>query len=427
MSYNLSTTSIGKGINFNYSMDKKFKHNRLTINFITKCDREKATVNALIPFILRQGCEKYTDFLALNRKLANLYGASLSTDISKYGAYQVIDVSIQGIDNRFALNNEDIIKEIATLLCEVALKPYAPNGEFDSHIASLEKQFLFDTIEAEINDKRSYAMLKCKEIMCEGELFAIKKYGYSDEVDGITTKAAYEQYKELVKTSAVEIMMVGCSNPQSAMDIIKSAFEKIDREPQQYPLIRGRESAEKTKEITEKMDVSQSKLVMGFRTGKYIDAKSLNATRLLIALYGATPTSKLFQNVREKLSLCYYCAARMDKITGIMMVDSGVEAQNAEKAKAEILKQLELCKNGEITEEEIHSARLAMKNSLNSVEDGLGSTEDWYMSQIICGTKVSPSEEAKLLDEITVADLKEAASRITLDTIYFLTGNEVAK
>ncbi len=422
MKYNLTTESIGNGINFNYSTDGKFKHNRITINFIMEADKELATTNALIPALLRQGTKNYPEFTMLNRKLAELYGAYVSADVGKFGVYQIVDVSVQGIDSRFALNNEDMVKEITAMLLEVTLNPYIVDGGFDTQITALEKQSLKDAIDAEINEKRSYAMMRCKEIMCEGDKFAVKKYGYSDKVEEITPKSAYDQYNNMIKTAAIEVMMVGCGNPQSAIDTIKSAFAGIERSPISYPVVRGRAVADKIKEVTDKMDVNQSKLVMGFRTGEYTDDKSLNAARLLMAVYGATPTSKLFVNVREKLSLCYYCAARMDKVTGIMMVDCGVEAENAEKAKAEILHQLELCKAGEITEEEIHNARLAMKNGLNSVADGLSSTEDWYMSQIVGHTKLSPSEEADLLDTLTIKDLQAAANKITQDTVYFLTG-----
>ena len=183
-------------------------------------------------------------------------------------------------------------------------------------------------------------------------------------------------------------------------------------------------AASQVREQVDELDVAQSKLVMGFRTGKLPDAQAVAAMWLMTALFGGTPNSKLFLNVREKLSLCYYCAARFDRLTGLMFVDSGVEKKNRLQAQEEILRQLEEIRQGNFTQEELDATLLQIQNSLRSVSDSLGSLESWYMTQIMDQTHRSPVQEWELLSQITREALIQAAKQVQLDTIYFLTGKE---
>lgn len=425
MNYQLQRKAVGNGIYLNYISDKKFKHNRISINFIMPISENTATDHALLSFLLRKGYRDCPDFTALNAKLYDLYGASLTADVSKYGEYQVIDVSIVGIDNRFALEQEDIIKECAMLLAGVATAPNIVDGKFPELDMELEKQCLIDTIEAEINDKRSYAVNRCKAVMCEGEPIAVRKYGYVDKVAGITASSLAKTYETVLKTAAIEILFVGCGDSTSAVEIFEKSFAGLERTPIETVTHKQKNVATAIKTETELMDLNQSKLVMGFRTGEIATPHEMNAMRVMIALFGGTPFSKLFLNVREKLSLCYYCAARFDRIIGIMMVDSGVEAANKDKAYDEICNQLELVKKGEFADSDLADAKLTMKNSLYTLTDSLGGIEDWYMSQIMCKTNISPLEEAEMLEKVTREDIISAAQKVTLDTVYFLTGKKI--
>ena len=416
---------IGDGVWFSQVIDPKFKHNRITANLLLPLDRAAVTENALVPFLLRRGCRRLPDFTELNRKLCMLYGASLSCDVSRYGAYQSLDLSIYGIDDRFTLDGERMIGECAALLADVLLDPKLEGGLFGEEDVALERQQLCDTIEGLVNDKRLYAMSRCRAVMCEGEPFSVEKYGYLEEARALTPAGATAAWRRALETAQIELSFVGCGDPAPAKELFREAFGRLQsRNPVAFRRCYGRAKAETVREVTDEMDVAQSKLVLGFRTGGEKDRRQLAAMRMMSALYGGTPNSKLFLNVREKLSLCYYCAARFDRLTGLMMVDSGVEKPNRQKAQDEILRQLECVKRGEFTDDEVDATLLLMQNSLRSVGDSLGSLEDWYLTQTLCGSSDSPADESALLAQVTREEIIEAANRVTLDTVYFLTGKE---
>ena len=165
MSYPLVRECIAPGVYFSAITDKKFKHNRMSVNLIAKLDRQKVTGRAVVPFILRQGSKNCPDFTQLNKRLCDLYGASLGAGVDKFGEYQIIALGMIGVDSRFTLQGEDMVRACAGLLAEILLEPNITDGKFDKKNTELEKQNLLDTIQAEINDKRTYAWIRCRDVM----------------------------------------------------------------------------------------------------------------------------------------------------------------------------------------------------------------------------------------------------------------------
>ena len=172
--------------------------------------------------------------------------------------------------------------------------------------------------------------------------------------------------------------------------------------------------------MTEEIEVSQSKLVMGFRAGIALPETETRAAGLMCTILGGTATSKLFCNVREKQSLCYYCAARYDKDKGIIVIDSGVEGENIEKLEAGILKEIDDMKNGVISDFEIDSAKMAIINAYQGSNDTVGGIESWFARQLLQDGFRTIEEESALLSAVTREEIIAAANKLTLDTVYVL-------
>lgn len=416
----LHRTKLGDGVYFSSIQDRKFKHNCISVNLITPLEETTVTTNAILPYLLRRGSKKCPDFTKLEQTLCELYGASLSADTGKSGERQILTCTIVGIDDRFALEGESVSAGCARLLGEILLSPNITDGAFPEEDFRLERQNLIDTIQADINDKRAYTLSQCKALMCEGHRLAIPRYGWVEKAEQITPQMAAEQYQNLIDTAQVEIIFVGCGSPDGAREEFSRLFGALARHPAPFtpePIV---ETAAAVKEKTVEMEIAQSKMAMGFRTGKIADKAQLDAVKLMAFLYGGTPFSRLFVHVREEKSLCYYCAARFDQVTGIMMVDIGVERDNQPAARAAILEQLQAVANGDFTDEELESARLSYVNSLRSVPDTLTGMESWYLAQILRGTQFAPEEEVTAIARVGREEVIAAAKKVTLDTVYFL-------
>lgn len=424
MTTNLIRTAISRGVNLSVLSDPKFKHNRISVNLIVPLDAQTVSRYAILPFLLRKGSKSCNDFTQLNRRLDAMYGASLAADVGKSGGNQIITLGVKTLDDRFTLEGEDLVRQAAVLLRELLTEPLIEDGAFDRKEFFLERQNMIDTIESLINDKRSYALAQCRMLMGRGDPAALFKYGTVAQAQELTPAIAAQSYQRLLDTAAIEIMFVGSGDPSAASEVMKKAFAGMTRNPQPFTDANICTAGEETLKKTEYLDVAQSKMVLGFRCSERGDAAQQAAMRLMTALYGGTPSSKLFLNVREKLSLCYYCAARYDRSAAILLVDCGVEKQNIESAKKEILVQLDEIRNGNFEDETLENTRLQMKNSLRAVSDYPGTLEEWYLSRILSDEIASPEEEMRAVDAVTRAQVIEAAKQVRLDAVYLLTSKE---
>ena len=411
---------ICDGVAFGSITDDRFKIGRLSATLITPLDRKTAAANALLSCVLTRSCKKYPDFTALSKKLDRLYGASLYSSVRQIGDHQAITVSAAGIEDRFALEEESVSSELAQLLCSILFEPNAENGLFSEEDLEQERRQLIESIDAEFNEKRLYAIKRCVEVMCENEAYSIGRCGSRDEVEAVTNDDVYAAWKELLKSARVELTMLGSSDPENAY----KGFEKYFADsPRKFtPVQASAGTPSQVKRITEEEELSQSKLVLGLRTAYFKNDRDCLANSVMSAVLGGTPTSKLFLNVREKESLCYYCVSRVDNNKGIMLIDSGVESENIQRTEESVLRQLELLKKGEITDGELEEAKLAIKNSLMSSLDSLSAMQGFYIGGILREGQLTPSSAAKAVDDITKERVTELANQVELDTVYALRG-----
>ncbi len=423
MAIKYNREKLGNGIHYTSIINKRQKTNTIIIHLVTKLSPETASLNAIIPYILAGSSNNYPTITDLNKKLSELYGAVVKGSVSKIGDSQTLSLMAGCINNRYTFDGEQITEEMTKVLSDCLINPHIENGGFYEKDFELKKQELLDDIEAEINEKRSYAFKRANLNIFKDEPAAVSVKGDKSHAEKITAKTAYEQYKMLLKTAQVEIIFVGAEESESCKKILTETFASVDRN------FAGDNTSEKSKvksevcRVKEEHDVAQSKMVMAFKT----DYENIVVMKLMNAVFGATPISKLFMNVREKLSLCYYCSSGYNDKKGVLYVDSGVEHANTGKAEAEILNQLSAMCKGEFTDEEMENARKSVINSWKGVSDGARSIAEWYFNQSYSGTAYSPEEQIEKLMKVTREDIIEAAKSLKLDTVYVLTGKECAE
>ncbi len=397
-----------------------FKSACISVNFVLPLG-ENASLYALVPNVLTRSSAKYPDLTSIERKLANLYGAELVADVSKIGENQVLKLAISCIDDRFALDNEIIAAESSRLLFELIFNPNVNEGAFSESDVESEKRLLIERLYAEQSDKRTYAKNKCEELMFSEEAYGIHRLGNVEGIERITPKSLYEAYCRILKTAKIVVCVSGNTDEASVLNKLKEYTQSINRS-----LVIGEtlfvEKAEDVQYFKEQESVKQGKLVMGFRMGMQNADDNYAPRRVMVDLFGGSPHSKLFTVVRESMSLCYYCSARMIRAKGIMLVQSGIESFNEEKAKQAILQQLDDIKNGNFTDEDIESSVKALEDSFKSVTDSPEALDSWFMSQCVSGAYLYPENFIDAFKNVTKEDIMNAARDVTLDTVFMLEG-----
>ena len=420
----LRREAIGDGVYFGSITDSRFKTNLLTVNLVLPLERETVTENALLPLALEKCWEEFPTRLKFAKHLNTLYDASAGSGVVKLGDSEILTLSFSAIDSAYALHGEDLMDEGAKTLLGLLLRPVVKNSGLEAENLNLQRQYLNDSIQAEIHDKRGYALSQTVRAMFAGDPCALNRLGYVEDAEKITPESALAAYRRVLDQSRIEILHVGMGDPSAARKRFAGAFSGASRHPQPLRETRLRTAPQTPKEVAEEKPVAQAKLCLGFHTGVNAKSPMASAMRLMSALLGGCTTSRLFVNVREKRSLCYYCSSRFDQSKGALVIDSGVEKSKAKEAREAILEEVDALRRGDFTDEELRFARLSLQNSLRSVGDTVYGLDSYYLSRVLQDMPETPEDQCQQLDAVTREEIVQAAKLLALDTVYLLAGPE---
>ena len=416
---------IASGVFFNAISETKFKSNLISMRFIAPLDEKTAAKNALLFPVLLRGSTNFPDIGSIRREEESVYDTDISDGVYKRGDSQILEIRMSLLDNRFSIDGMNITNRAVRLLSDILFSPLMENSAFLEEYVESEKQMLIDDIRAQINDKRRYAMQRLSEEMFSDDVFGISELGTVESVDEITANALTAQYKELFSRAHIEIFAVGRFDFASLRETFRTLFSSTKRsyiyQTETKPLQSAKPSV---KTVYERQNISQGKLAMGFYTGVTVKDENYTAMQLLNIIYGAGVTSKLFLNVREKLSLCYYCGSGENGQKGFLTVHSGIEFKNEKKAADEILAQLDEIKKGNISENELRDAKLALVDSAERIADSAYNMLNWYFACVMNGEMITPEEKCEKVRATTTDDIVKIAQNIRLDTYYFLCAKE---
>ncbi|MEG2930846.1 MAG: insulinase family protein [Ruthenibacterium sp.] len=415
----MNRTQLADGVHLTVFPAEKFKRCRVTVRFLWPNRRESATAEALLALLMERSYADCPDMTQLSKQLAALYGAALSVDISTLGANRVLCVSVSGIQDEYALAGEALSAEYAAMALGVAFRPYLVDGEFDAQDVAIEKEQLREQLESEINDKRSYCLWQARRRFYGDTPEGVERYGYLDEVDALTPAAVTKAWRHMISTAQMEVMVLG-ANEQAVRESVLCSLAKLNRAPAQLAAPHAMPRTQPQVD-TEAFDTAQGKLCLMFTAGAPVQKEDVIALNVAVALLGGTPTSRLFVNVREKRSLCYYCAVSGSARNGMLYIDSGVEHANAAAAREAVLAELALLKDGPITQQELDETKRSYACGLACAEDTLSGIEGWYFAEICRGGTMTPQEAIDAVNAVTAQEIRDVLRRFSLSVEYLLT------
>ncbi len=410
------------GVTLRCFRDSRFMQGCLSFQLVREMKKEEAALNALIPAVLLRGTRQHPDLRSITQHLDELYGATVSTLVRRVGDYQTCGLYCGFMDDRFALEGDRVLQPMAAFLEEILLNSPVENRGFLVSFVEREKKNLIATIESQLNDKRAYAMGQLLKIMCAADTFGLPRLGECEEVAAIDPVTLYSHYRKILKESPIQIFYVGSAEAGHVEELLLPMLKKLERNVQKLPVQTGFHPCEGS-DVEEIMEVSQGKLCMGFTTPITNRDKEFPAMQLLNSIFGAGMTSKLFMNVRERLSLCYSVGSGYYGTKGIVTVSAGIDFDKEDKTREEILRQLDACKRGEISEAELNAAKEAVLSSLRATHDSPGAIEGYYATAALSGMGLTPAQYMQAVEAVTLEQVVAAANSLTLHTTYFLKGD----
>nr|WP_233168206.1 pitrilysin family protein [Paenibacillus roseus] len=406
---------------------KRFKTFAISLYAGVPLAEDTVTATALTPFVLRRGTYATPETIAFRERLDNMYGAGFGFDIYKRGDSQIVQFRLDVIHDQFVSSSASLLEAALQLLGEVLTSPAQENEDaLRAKYVAAEKTTLKQRLEAIINDKIRYAAERCVEEMYAGDPFRFHALGQISDLAAIDERSLYQSYRQWLSNACFDLYVVGDTSLEEVQAIAAKAFQTGEGKPGTYAKPSGGRHVSDVKTVIEKMDVNQGKLNMGLRTNTGYADDDYASMLMYNGILGGYPHSKLFMNVREKASLAYYAASRLDGIKGLCTIQSGIEIKNFERAAEIIRKQLDSMRAGELSELEINQTKAMILNHLRELQDSAFEMIAYDFNSILTGRVRSNAELMSDIQAVTPQDVVQAAQKVELDTIYFLSDRKEA-
>ncbi len=401
--------------------DRRFKQGCMSVQLVRPMRKVDAAMNAILPAVLLRGTEKYPDLRAITLRLDDLYGASVGALVRRIGDYQTTGLYLGFMEDRYAMDGDRVLEPMMELLGELLWHPCTENGGFLPEFVESEKKNLISTIESELNDKRVYAAGQLMRLMCKADAFGVPRLGAKEDVAAIDPVTLYRHWQNILRESRLEVCYVGAQEPETVLGLVKQVFGNMERCYVNLPVQTPFRNAGGTQE-REEMQITQSKLCLGYTTPITNQDSRFAAMQVLCTLFGAGMTSKLFTVIREQMSLCYSIGSGYYGSKGIVTVSAGIDADQEETVRSEIAHQLVLCQEGQITAAELDAAKEAVLTGLQTVHDSPGAIEGYYSTAALSGLSMDLDAYRAAVRAVSIQDAVEAAKTIQLHSGFFLKG-----
>lgn len=403
---------------------EQFRTRHVSVKVAVRAERKTVTATAMLPFLWMEGSQRYTSSHALMQRADELFGTVLRSSISKRGSQQICELYAAVPEEAGIAIAEGVFEEAQNLVLDVLMHPYVQNNQFpDNHVAR-EQQLHTKRIESVYDDKAAFAMERCIANVSRGhDAMVLPRFGFKDDVSTLTGASLFKRNEEIIHAAEVHVYMIGNISTDEAKHYLEQLCDSFPQRERKFSM--GIERALPIVErdvnyIEDHQSVQQGKLNLGYRTNVSYADDTYPAMQMAVAILGGFPHSKLFVNVREKESLAYYASSRLDGISGITTIQTGIEIDKYDKALEIILKQVEAMKVGEITESEFTFTKRGLLNQFKQALDQPMSMADVHFTGVLTGTYRDIPGLMERLEQVKLDDVVQAANQLMLDTVYFL-------
>lgn len=415
-----------KGYKLHLVKTEKYKTNTIVWKMKAPLTKDDVTLRALLPHVLQSSSNKYPTTTQLRSYLDELYGTTLYVDLAKKGEYQIMSFSIEVANEKFLSDPTPLLQKAMEFLAEILLKPNIQDNAFQSDTVEKEKKTLKQRIQSVFDDKMRYSNLRLVEEMFKDEPYSLHVNGQMEDVDTITAESLYQFYQRALMEDELDLYVIGDVDENEVEQISSSLFQFEQRTPKQIANYE-RKNIQSVNVVKEEQDIKQGKLNIGYRTNVVYGDSDYFALQVFNGIFGGFSHSKLFINVREKASLAYYAASRMESHKGIMMVMSGIDFNHYDQAVGIIKEQMEAMQKGDFTDQELAQTKAVIDNQLlETIDTSRGIVEVLYHN-VVSHVNISLDQWLEDMKTVTKEDIVAVANKIEMDTIYFLTGMGVGQ
>lgn len=413
--------SVGKGIRLFVYPTRKFKTCKIQLFFHRNLsDNDETAKLALYSMMLEHGTRSLPGIAPMAKFLEEMYGASCGTDVIRRGDTHALSLQLNLLGERYLPRKEKLMEEAMLFIRDLLSDPPLENGVYPGNRLDQEKTNLINIIKGIEDDRREYAVLRCLQNCCKGELFALPRYGRERDVRKVSDSELVEFGRRLISESPLDIYVVGDVSPEKTKNLCKKAFDWKRSRISVLNKSVLRSARKKVQRTTEKKKIEQGVLVMAFRTDAALSREHFYPGLFMNGVLGGFSHSKLFQNVREKEGLAYYSYSSVEVMKGLLLVVCGISGANRKRTAKIVLEQMEAIAGGNLSEFEMESTRKGLISRITNTQDSLGGIVDLHFERDLLGRNEDIKSIADQYAKIGPAQISNVARLFKLDTEFFL-------
>lgn len=416
---NIKSFCLQEGVYLSACKTDKFKSAMMTVSFAVPLEKSTASGYSLLTNLLSLSTGDYPTMQKFSIIKDELYALGLDAYVQRRGEILLITLEINTIADSFAFDGEKVLDKAVALLGGAIFRPCLENGIFPEVNVESEKKCLIEEIASAIENKPAFAMKRARQLMCEGEPFAVDAGGETELVSVLDGKELMDYYRNAVNEAPVFITYAGEAEADYVINCIKAHLPFTPRK-RQLPSPVVHPKRENILRVRENIEMEQSVLILGFTVSMPESPRERAILSVYDEIFGGSPASKLFMNVREKEGLCYYCSSYPSGRKNVLFVSCGVEAGNEEKAAKAVYNEAEAMKNGLFTDSELENAKSSILRSIQSTGASLGSMTGYMLGQALLEDSVTIEENIKLISEVTREEVIALAKTVTPELEYIL-------
>lgn len=421
---NIVSKTLKEGVYLSAVKTDKFKSALMTVSFALPLERETASGYSLLTNLLSLSTADFPDMQTFSIIKDDLYALGLDSYVQRRGEILLVTLEINTIADSFAFNGERVLFRACELLGSAIFNPLLIDGVFPEKNVESEKRCLIEEIASAIENKPAFALKRAREILCEGEPFAVDAGGEIELVEKLDGKALSEIHRNIIENAPVFITYAGEADIDYIEECIRENLPFSERKVN-LPTPTVHEKRENILRVQESLEMEQSVLILGFSLEIPKNAYERAVLSVFDEIFGGSASSKLFMNVREKEGLCYYCSSYPSGRKNVLFVSCGLEPGFEEKAIKAIYREVEAMKNGDFTENELQNAKNAIVRSVQSIESSLGSLNGYMLGQaLLLDDSVTLEENLEFVSKVTKEDVIALAKTISPELEYILNAEE---
>ena len=381
-----------------YIETQKFSDVYVSCKTLMPFDRKNITTLNILVYMMKAKTQKYNSKKEFATVLNKAFGTKVMYGLTSYGDLINVDVRFQFIRSDF-IDDKNYIAQIKQIIDQVLFHSVLDEQTFNEAVFLLKNRLL-----AQSDDPASIACMKAFEMAHPHHSISIPVQGSLEDLKTLSLDDVLKVYSLYMEMSK-HIYVCG--------KIDTELYDYLDSLDSHCALLSSRTllpQVEPSYKIIEK-DISQTCIGQVYSTGVDILSSQYEALCVLNSILGQSTKNLMFDEIREKKSLCYSIYSTLIRFDGAILICTGTKKKHVNQVLNLIETQIDRLLNMDYEDAYLEIAKKDFKDRIiTGLDQPLSLIGQAFLDDLLHRGNVTSKQR---IDKI-MAVTKEDISRVTL-------------